>query len=412
MLYESIPEVARTILRPDEILALMNEKEGKGETPFLPAIDDIERAKAAIATTGYLGHVAPVLRNFGLPLKGHYGRYVKDVCRILDEIERGVTGKWAICIPTGTGKTSTLAVFVTHSSKSILVAVPNLNSMVEFVQLLKELKADLARVGCVFSDDAGNEDAREMLKELRTTTFSDKRVLLICHARLTNSRKDWEAMLYRDGKQRVVCYDESLIYGEVLPFKMALLKKEYTNLRDYLSPSALSWIEGCKEAIEKAIVGRVVHLPVPPLNVEADIAKALVAEKRSTGSRKTEVCEVIPTLTKCGVARKDEDGAFSYVHTLPDNIETLLVFDASHYHSRISKLDESIKVLAMEHVLKWHHDVTIKFDPSGKLGLWSNLEEPTVLRNKQFLARVPEDRVVICFKDAATSVCHPIRSRW
>jgi hypothetical protein len=73
------------------------------------------------------------------------------------------------------------------------------------------------------------------------------------------------------------------------------------------------------------------------------------------------------------------------------------VFDASHYHSYISKLDNSIKVLKPPSDLKRYNNVVIRYWDEGNIGKgWS---EDNVVEHMRFLSQCPEDRLVFCFKD-------------
>lgn len=343
-----------------------------------------------------------VLKGYGLPLRASYSTTMQRVCSAIGDSVEGKNKRVAVCMPTGTGKTTTIQTLIHLLQKQkrhypMLVAVPNVKSMAEFKTALASKGVDMPRIGFVYSETSGSVEDRGVIGA-GCHEFHDKDVLVICHQRVVKNRLDWEKMLYVGTRQRAVFYDEALRYGTTSTATLPALNKVHKSLGPYMLPSLKTWLDECLNLLEKAPVETVVHLPTPPENAEKDLEQAAKTEHRTVRGRKEEV-EDLAMLTTCSQLRKNSDGVLTFDYTLPDGIESLFVFDANHMHSAISKLDTSIEVLPIPSDLKRYDNVTIRYNSELSIGKEATLAN--VEKVKEFLHTTPEDRLVIAFKDMA-----------
>jgi hypothetical protein len=296
-------------------------------------------------------------------------KHAHELLRIIDGVASSTeyTGErywFGIAMDTGGGKSSIIAAtaLVTYEASidyPMLVAVPNLQSMVEMQErLLKEgYPKDL--IGKVFSTGAGSAEDRDALGGATPDhQLAGKKVLLICHQRMNH--RDWAKYKKTDWGTRSCFWDEAIQYGESFSFpkegtvmrlqRGAAFEHGNTACRDWFVES-LGLVDGC-------MVGDLITLPSEVPDGIGYFIKQVVedAQRRGLGGDWDDIEKLVAT---AGVdIRVADSDVLTFTYRFPDDLQNLFVLDAGHKHSELSQLDDRLVLIEAEPWKQYKH-VTI-----------------------------------------------------
>jgi hypothetical protein len=311
----------------------------------------------------------------------------------------------AVGLETGLGKTTTVAYTLLHAlrqgnEKASCVVVPNLKAMAEFNGMLCDIGFPMADVGFVYSSLTPPKGALPV--RTPKSEWATKRVLVCCHAQADTSRSHWPILIESNWGARVVWYDEALRYGDTLSWSLGALRKElaFVDIKEVAAAAWFADVIARAEDAQKSGIGTF-DLPLRPKSLDRAIDDALASlgwEHRTFSPRTLKkLCN--PEITR---ARVTKSGCFGFAYRLPEDIECLIVLDASHRHSSVSQMDKTVEVIELDQV-KQFANVTAIADRGhlSKEGLSKNAVDGLKWLDelKRKFESEGKDFVVICFKE-------------
>lgn len=320
------------------------------------------------------------------------------------DVNSKAPSRWAIGLDTGLGKTTLLITFLNTLKEldiqyPVLVCVPNLKAMKEFRDGLLESHT-VEEVGCKFSASSDLSEADIDFQPARDCELNNYKILITCHARVDNTKGDWERLLEIDGRKRAVYYDEALKRGQVHAGKVRVLKDDFNLLKDFLNEHMQIDIEETITKLENAVADEVIPLPFDA-ETWIDVRSAIKKYNKDT-NRSFEFEGIVPVVSgNYDSLRHGNGDFFTYENTLPE-MQSLFVLDANHPFSVLSQLDESIQQLRLE---KFKHFDNVTFKAYGhNLGRRAVMKDPKgyIQWAADLVREVKEEGknpVVICFKE-------------
>jgi hypothetical protein len=386
----------------------MNEAEEKGETPFLPAIENIERAKAALSPAidkseqfvdVFLGQLIPDLCRYSVvvpELVEAHACFAHEVAlTVIDRKQK----RLSVPLDTGLGKSSSVR-YVYKAAKDLGYAFP-ICICVATVRELRETYGKLKDLGVTnIALDFSVGYARPRFQPTDEKDWKECEVLLCCHAVADLTKGDWEKRMTTRWGDRTVFYDEALRKGEVNTFYLKRLQSEWRMLSSFIHGDLKGWIDGAINLLSKASGD--VYVGVAPDNAAKQIEDAELSYREDGtdtrfGHLKSFVKPGHSTVKKVGL------GFYSFVEKLP-YMPSLFVLDANHLHSPLSTLDKSIKAIPFPTpIIKWYHNVLIKpyGGSGGKFGTRRNRKQKLELLKEILLTLEGEGKkcLVLCSQE-------------
>ena len=370
-------------------------------------------------------------------LKYHGNILNKDHAEALFNLVRAFTamsqgklkGRWGFGLPTGAGKTSAIIAWVStlcklkHNHIAVAVSASKVEALCDLKRDLIDSGVSEDRIGLIHSYKFDKE-AQTAAKEARKTDSKvdvhevpqgyasepsegeDRQILLVTHQRIRGG-KDLKRFNTYQGRQRdLVIWDESLMVSDSIGLTVRDLRAERkylegldreqdTSLVDYLG-RCLSVITDELDKLESTAESRsgVIHLPFASI-AEVATFRSSLADARYSLSSIRHLLDI--TGGKVKVTSTGTGGFIHYEISVPPELDTIAVLDASYPIRHLMRCDPTIKDAETEGVeegfirklscpfsqIKRFDDVTICQLPKG--GGRTTL-------SRQFSKRKPEER--------------------
>lgn len=343
---------------------------------------------------------------------------INDIC------DRTLTGRFVLPLPAGAGKTTLIVAWCAyiHRSKSdfsVAIASLKVEASFQLRQQLLNLGIPEEDIGILYSD---KDKKMAEFKAICPSTDEpwNCRFLLVTHARL-EERSYRKSHLSFNGKDRsIIFYDEEFRARKGFSFDTLRIKHDlsgFIDVADYhnikglsagdmqsikqLSSSILNAIDthlDCKA--ESKSLGRLSERLTD--EQKHSVLKAIKANKKKLGLTGDTV-EFIEHIINDSSMFLRELKVYGYIDNIPDEIQQLLILDASYKFSKLSQLDDEINELPIG-ITKTYKNLTVTYIecPSGRHSITRLLSSPTeradlMGRVAEYIQGIPCNEAVLIF---------------
>lgn len=349
------------------------------------------------------------LVGYGNTLSSNHATALYETVGTLTKYAQGKTsGRIAVALPTGMGKTSAIVAWITalHQLGLDHVSVAVSASKVE---ALCSIKAALIDHG-VPESKIGLKHSVGAKASMESTGDADRPYMLVTHQRVRTSVEHRLFTQHKGKPREVMVYDESLFKSasthvsewEILK-ALSWLKADargstkYSSLLAYLDDcygiivSALEAIKASPDTTEK-----VIHLP-EKAPVELKGYLDLLGSRMVLEALRTLV-EVSQNPLRLALTSQQDNGVLQYQIAVPEDLKNVLILDASYPVRALVKMDSTIKdglMYSRGLELKRFDNVTIhqQFSHSGRNTISKSMQEQRRDKRKvsQAVAEVIKD---------------------
>lgn len=301
------------------------------------------------------------------------------------------SGRWAFPLPTGMGKTRSIVAWLWAVNErgfsdhiSVIFAASKVEALCRLKRDLIEAGISEDKIGLVHSyrfDEAMAEDYRVgKLEELSsgyaseptTEDYESKPFLLITHQRIKGKKGISQYNVFRGNPRNLVIWDESLLSSETFAFEDDRIRaswawlKEFDRVKSPQRDEALSYLKTAIDKIKQEIytqqrdpVRRVRVFNLPDLN--GDLIEKYKAALGS-GEQANLLRDLLDVSQEqlrllCNV--EQGGGVITFRVSVPQELQNIVVLDASYPIRELAKLDPSITQADIAHDIVSYEDVTI-----------------------------------------------------
>lgn len=267
-----------------------------------------------------------------------------------------LTGRWAFGLPTGTGKTTAIAVWCATLKAdhiSVAVSASKIEALCELKREMIKQGVEPKKIGLIHSKKydpekvdavrAGGREADRYASE--PSEGEDRQIMLVTHQRVRGCSLD-SFNLYKGKPRDLLLYDESLVVSDSLGIPVNMLK------------GALGWLKGTHGTKEKysAVISYLDRAVDEITNAHSDGGEIITLPERTeeqiSGYRevlgKSMVLDPVRSLLdlydqQIRVIPTGQGGVVWYNVSVPSSIKNILVLDASQPIRKLVHLDPTIK---------------------------------------------------------------------
>jgi hypothetical protein len=293
------------------------------------------------------------LESFGNTLSDSHRYALYELVGNLTKYAQGkTTGRMAMALPTGMGKTSAIIAWITalHRLGIDHVSVAVSASKVE---ALCSIKRALIEHG-VPESVVGLKHSKGDKASLPSTADSDRQFMLVTHQRVRGSTEHKLFTQHRGKPRNVMIYDESLFKSDSTALSEREIRKALAWFREDVRKSdkhtgLLKYLGECTDAISARLDelraagsgggNEVINLPEKTL-LELNGYKEMLG-KRLTLEPLVSLLEVSQNPLRVSLNRQD-DGIVFYTLAVPESLKNVMVLDASYPIRTLVKMDDTI----------------------------------------------------------------------
>lgn len=294
----------------------------------------------------------------------------KNSFRAINDISAKIlTGRYVLPLSAGSGKSTFMVAWCAFIHRfnvdySVAIASLQVEACFKLRQQLLDLGIPEEDIGVLYSDKGKK---MEKFKSIcpSTSTPSRHRFLLVTHARLEEKNHRNSCLDFRGKERSIIFYDEEFRPRKGFHFDIQSLRQDIAgfvtvaddlNLKDIsandlslvkkLLQSVLSNLEthlSCK-AQSKVIIFHTKHWTDAERKSALRVAR-LLNKKSKLNKNTTDFVEY--ALGKSHMFLKDSK-LYGYFISIPDEIQQMLILDASYKLSKLSQLDEELEMLPID----------------------------------------------------------------
>ncbi|MEJ1389751.1 MAG: hypothetical protein RPU34_02475 [Candidatus Sedimenticola sp. (ex Thyasira tokunagai)] len=284
------------------------------------------------------------------------------------------TGRFAIPLPTGTGKTTTIVALslALHRLKldaGVMVCAEKVEALCELKRSLIEAGFPEEKIGLLHGYGHDPEFNRECPKPNTASEPScsphevdDKQLLLVTHQRMKTEGLDLDSLGYQGNTRQLNIWDEGFISSDGWSLNIKSLEQEIGTWKSSYSHEArfekklsdqAEVLNGYLEQVDHCIVERLSGirtgesriLTIDPIQLSEIEIKSALKEVLGSKSQKDSILNFLKnTGDSLRVIRTRQNDAFlKYEVIIPEELTNLVILDASYPIRELCKLDETIK---------------------------------------------------------------------
>jgi hypothetical protein len=312
--------------------------------------------------------------------KAHY----TALWKLLDTYTRiahgQIRGRFAFPLGTGMGKTQSIvswlmAIYDCPPSEPVSVAV-----CASKVEALCKIKLDLIKqgvpedkIGLLHSykfDPQGVMDGKKECASLPSTTDHDQKpILLATHNRVKGKGGTGIYNLYQGKPRSLLIWDETLLKSQSYFVRQVDLMSGIGYLKPRHRPEstareALEYLEECSNTFKRELEAQgKTHSEPQVLTLPSLTPKQIDDYRKSLGG--SPVVEPLKALLDMSqepiraALTQQNDGVIRYDIVVPEELENIVILDASHTIRELAHLDQSIQKVDIEEDMVSYREVTI-----------------------------------------------------
>jgi hypothetical protein len=295
------------------------------------------------------------LQRHGNRLSLDHKAAVRQLCATLTDFATGqLTGRKVFALSTGLGKTSAIIAWVTALHRlgapagHISVAVSA--SKVEALCNIKRALLD----GGVPEEAIGLRHSLGAAASLPSTGDDDRRFMLVTHQRVRGGRNHALFTQHLGEPRSVMIYDEALFRSDSIAISERFARvqlaatEEDLRGRDAGYEGALGYLRACRELIvasvaqSKAQPAEPLSITLPALGEVERAGYASLLDKYGKADLLRELVTLSGETLRVATIAQDE-GVLWHRVTVPQELDRVLVLDASYPIRQLCKLDETLQ---------------------------------------------------------------------
>jgi hypothetical protein len=372
----------------------------------------------ALTDTAFDALEADLLR-YGSTLSENHRCALYELVGTLTKYAQGTTtGRLAMALPTGMGKTSAIIAWVSSLHKlgldHISVAVS-----ASKVEALCSIKRDLMAHG-VPEEMIGLKHSLGDKASLLSTGNDDRPYMLVTHQRVRGGIEHKLFTMHMEQPRDVMIYDESLFKSDTSAVSERDIRRSLAWLREDVSgkeeeyKSLLEYLGECSERISTSLAALkkspedaedIITLP-ERTSLELGGYTELLGSRLELEPLKN-LLEVSQNPLRLSLTAQD-DGVIAYRLVVPEDLKNVLILDASYPVRSLVKMDSTIvegSKFAKDEELKRFDSLVINqmYSHGGRHSLTESMREKQ--REKRYISRevaevikgVPEDESILIF---------------
>jgi hypothetical protein len=277
---------------------------------------------------------------------------LRTLCEAFFSMGHGeITGRWAVGLPTGTGKTTAaiecMATLhrIGDDTMSVVVSAGRVRALWAMKRGLLDAGVPEHKIGLLYVDGANTKDEKghRLPGYFPPTAENDQRqFLLISHARTANSTHLEQFNTYRGAPRSVMVYDESLLVSEISHFNVhelvgtlggAVATLELDVRTKPELAHLVSWLKDRHHAVSSVYTGYHAgsqnDLPEPAYTLSAE--EQVEYQQHFKAELNTLLSEFIAiSHLPLRMVRGLKTAAITYQISVPHELRNMLVLDASY----------------------------------------------------------------------------------
>lgn len=349
----------------------------------------------------------------------------QDSLKAIQEIcDKTLTGRFVLPLPAGAGKTTLIVAWCTYIHRSgadysVAVASLQVGACFALRQQLLDQGIPEEDIGILYSDK-GVKMAEFKAICPSTTTPSKHRFLLVTHARLEEKNHRHSRLDYKGEERSIIFYDEQFRPRADFNFDIQSLRQDIAGFVAVADDLNIREVGTDEISTIKKLLNDVWQSLEDHMGCKAEPKALIILKYDWTDVQKKSVLKTARSLLKRKNLTKDtvmfvehvihgghmflkDTKVYSHMNTIPEEIQQILVLDASYKYSKLSQLDKELRLLPIDSPRDYRNLKVIYMDcPSGKYSTTRMLEIPKeradlMVRVAEYLQEIPENEAVLFF---------------
>lgn len=343
---------------------------------------------------------------------------IHDIC------DQNLIGRFVLPLPAGTGKTTLMVAWCSFihqhdADYTVLIASLQVDACLKLREQLLDQGIPKEDIGVLYND-RGKKMAKFKAICPSTTTPSKHRFLLVTHARLEERNYRHRDLGFKGEDRSIIFYDEEFRPRAGFNFDIQSLRQDITgflavaddlNVRDV----SISNISTLKQLLHGVLADIETHL-----DTKKETKCLIIPTKGWTEAQRLSLVKAAKSLNKQSKLSKGtlefiehalnqssfflkDNRIYGYKRSIPDEMQQILVLDASYKYSKLSKLDKALHELAIRSFKEYENlTVTYMDCPSGRYSTARMLGTPKkradlMARAAEYLKGIPANEAVLVF---------------